>query len=824
MTTKATADKPIVVITGASGAIGTALSKALSSDYTVVGLDRSESKTADDTIIFDLTSDESVENAFKTFRERYGNRIDSVIHLAAYFDFTGEDNPLYQKINIDGTRRLLRELRRFNVGQFVLSSTMLVHAPCRPGERIDESTPLGPRWIYPQSKVETEKTIMAERGDIPVVLLRLAGMYDERSAVPTLAHQIARVYERAPKSHFYSGNLEVGQSTVHKDDMLDAFRRTVDHRSELPRTVAILIGEEDPLAYGELQDALGRLIHGEEQWTTLVMPKPLAKAGAWSQEKLEPVIPDAIDQGEKPFIRPFMIEMADDHYALDISRARTMLGWEPRHHLREVLPDMVAVLKEDPKAWYKANGIPLPAWFETAAEQDENPERLRQDYQVQFRTEHAHFLWAHFFTVTAGCWLLVAPFLLEYESVALSWSNALSGIAITVLALLSLSWRLANARWGTAVIGVWLLLSPLLFWAPTQAAYMNSTFVGALVIGLAVLSRPPPGVSPTAALTGPTIPVGWTASPSSWFQRLPVIGLAFVGLFSSLYMGSYQLGHIETIWDPFFSGGPNAPSGTAQVITSDISEAFPVPNAGLGAVVYMLEILLGVIGSAQRWRTMPWVVAAFGVLIVPLGIVSITFIIIQPILIGTWCALCLIAAAAMLLQIAYASNELVATAQFLRRRSQAGHPWLRVFFTGDTDEGETRFEQDNFERPPGEILKNIFLQGVTVPWNLALCVLIGAWLMFTRVTLGNEAGMANADHLIGAFVITVSIIAWAEVARSVRYLNIVLGIALLITPFVFGAGLLSTAASIVCGVLLIALCLRRGPVNEQYGTWDRLIT
>ena len=29
-------------------------------------------------------------------------------------------------------------------------------------------------------------------------------------------------------------------------------------------------------------------------------------------------MPDAIDQGEAPFIRPFMIEMADDHYALDI--------------------------------------------------------------------------------------------------------------------------------------------------------------------------------------------------------------------------------------------------------------------------------------------------------------------------------------------------------------------------------------------------------------------------------------------------------------------------------------------------------------------------
>ena len=32
----------------------------------------------------------------------HGSRIASVVHLAAYFDFTGEDNPLYQSVNVDG--------------------------------------------------------------------------------------------------------------------------------------------------------------------------------------------------------------------------------------------------------------------------------------------------------------------------------------------------------------------------------------------------------------------------------------------------------------------------------------------------------------------------------------------------------------------------------------------------------------------------------------------------------------------------------------------------------------------------------------------------
>ena len=123
----------------------------------------------------------------------------------------------------------------------------------------------------------------------------------------------------------------------------------------LPPETEILIGEPDAIGYDALQDELGYLIHGEDDWPTLRLPKAVAAAGAWAQDKLEPVIPDAIDEGEQPFIKPFMVAMADDHYALDIRRARELLGWEPRHRLKDELPRMVAALKNDPAGWYKTN-------------------------------------------------------------------------------------------------------------------------------------------------------------------------------------------------------------------------------------------------------------------------------------------------------------------------------------------------------------------------------------------------------------------------------------------------------------------------------------
>ena len=138
----------------------------------------------------------------------------------------------------------------------------------------------------------------------------------------------------------------------------------------------------------------------------------------------------------------------------------------------------------------------------------------------------------------------------------------------------------------------------------------------------------------------------------------------------------------------------------------------------MGAAVYLIEIVIGLVGSQRRWRTMPWVTVAFGMMIVPLGIVSIGFIIIQPIVIGTLCTLCLLGAAAMLLQIPYSLDELVATSEFLYRKWKKGEPVIRIFFTGDTDEGEAKpSKRRPFELAPKEIVGSLFGGGMGLPWT-----------------------------------------------------------------------------------------------------------
>jgi nucleoside-diphosphate-sugar epimerase len=261
---------------------------------------------------------------------------------------------------VRGTERLLEELEAFEVEQFVFSSTMLVHAPSEHHRKIDEKAPVKPKWAYPESKVRAERSIRTLHGKIPFVLLRIAGVYDDRCHSVPIAHQIERIHERHLTSHLYPGDLARGQAFVHLNDLVDAIALTVDKRATLPPDLTLLIGEPETLSYGSLQEALGCLIHGEE-WKTTTIPKPAAKAGAWLQEKAAKLPGVSGMPGiEEPFIKPWMVNLADDHYELDIGRARSQLNWEPKHRLRDTLPRMIEVLKRDPESFYRENKLSEP--------------------------------------------------------------------------------------------------------------------------------------------------------------------------------------------------------------------------------------------------------------------------------------------------------------------------------------------------------------------------------------------------------------------------------------------------------------------------------
>jgi NADP-dependent 3-hydroxy acid dehydrogenase YdfG len=433
----------------------------------------------------------------------------------------------------------------------------------------------------------------------------------------------------------------------------------------------------------------------------------------------------------------------------------------------------------------------------------------REPGPMMAREHYAPYRWVQAPVALLGLWLATSPFSLGYTDAASTWNDVVTGLVVCVLAVLALVRRLgAWPSWANAVTGSWLLFAPLVFWAPDAAAYANDTLAGAMLIAFAFLI--PMGME----MEGADVPPGWSYNPSSWPQRAPIIALGFIGFFAARYMAAYQLGYVDRAWDPFF------PEGTERVLDSDVSKMWPISDAGLGAATYLIECLSGFMGDKRRWRTMPWMVAIFGFAVVPLGVVSIVLIILQPLMVGTWCTLCLISAAAMLLMIPLSLDEVVAMLQFLARRRREGASLWRAFWRGgNLDDSETVTPARAITWAPRGMSR-----GVSHSVSLYASVALGVWLMFAPSVLGTTGGAADSDHLVGALVIVVATIALAEVARPVRWLNAAFGVWLVAGPWFLDGGSFATRLlDLVAGLALIVLSVPLGRLRDHYGTIDRWV-
>jgi hypothetical protein len=188
----------------------------------------------------------------------------------------------------------------------------------------------------------------------------------------------------------------------------------------------------------------------------------------------------------------------------------------------------------------------------------------------------------------------------------------------------------------------------------------------------------------------PDAPSGWSYNPAAWSQRIPIIVLALFGYAFAQYLALFQWEWIDTIWEPFFG------DGSKRILKESwVSQLFapPFTDAFLGALGYLADALAGVIGGRARWRTMPWIVVFFGILVGPLGVISVMLVVFQPVLFDAWCTVCLASALVSVLMVGPAMDEFLASLQHLKRERRRGRSVWRTFWglgPRDADPGDAR--------------------------------------------------------------------------------------------------------------------------------------
>jgi nucleoside-diphosphate-sugar epimerase len=352
-------NRPRLIITGASGFIGRHLLERLKQRFEIVGLARRTQVVSGSPIhpnIFwqqvDIADRDSLGRVFREIRraDQENNAGNIVIHLAAHYDFTGYNDPEYERTNILGLRNVLEECRGINLRRFIFSSSL---AACRfpvNGFYIDESSEPDGEHIYAHTKRVGEKMLQEFQDDFPSTVVRFAALFSDWCEYPPLFMFLGTWLSRAWNSRILGGR---GESAIPYLHVWDAarFLEIVLQKVDVPGPGEVLICSGDgAVSHAQLFDAATEFYKSTKP-KPIHIPQWLCGPGIYVQLLINHLL------GQESFERPWMMRYIDKQLTIDASRTRTRLDWEPRERLEILrrLPFLIENRKMDPLEWSRRN-------------------------------------------------------------------------------------------------------------------------------------------------------------------------------------------------------------------------------------------------------------------------------------------------------------------------------------------------------------------------------------------------------------------------------------------------------------------------------------
>jgi len=319
-----------IVVTGASGIVGSALLRALTGrDHDITAVcrrvptalgapGRAERVTWLSHDLADRSGDSRLPELVRG--------ADSVVHLA--WGLQPMHNRAHlRRVDLGGSLAVVRAVRAEHVPHLLFGSSVGGYAPRTSDAPVGEDWPFTgvPGSLYSRHKAFVERAldrVEEEAGKSLVVARTRPSLVGQRAAGSAMLRLGFPFLLPAPLlRHVGILPLDRGFALqfVHADDVADAMVRILESRAG----GAFNLAADGILHQPEIADAFGA--------SPLHLPRPwaLRLVGALWQAGVQPLDPGWL---EMAFRVPFM----------DTSRARDVLGWRPRHAAREVLDEVVA--------------------------------------------------------------------------------------------------------------------------------------------------------------------------------------------------------------------------------------------------------------------------------------------------------------------------------------------------------------------------------------------------------------------------------------------------------------------------------------------------
>lgn len=313
-----------VLVTGAGGFIGSHLAEdQLKKNRLVkafdINLDRLSHLSSNDRCQL-ITGDIRSEDLLK----KIVPGIDCIFHLASAHLEVSKPESYYWETNVEAVRRFLEIAQGAGVKRFVHCSSVGVFGKIKELPA-NENSPCAPDILYEKTKLAGEKEVLdfSKDAKIEVIVLRPAWVYGPRCP------RTLKLFRTIKKGRFFMvGDGQNFRHPIYISDMVDAFELAATQGNSI-------LGQPFIIAYSQATP-LKTLVHEiarvqEAKILPFSVPLPLMIMACVVIEKI-------FDQLKKePPFSTRSLKFFTESSSFDISRARNLLGFQPKISLRKGL-------------------------------------------------------------------------------------------------------------------------------------------------------------------------------------------------------------------------------------------------------------------------------------------------------------------------------------------------------------------------------------------------------------------------------------------------------------------------------------------------------
>ncbi|MCP4661838.1 MAG: NAD(P)-dependent oxidoreductase [bacterium] len=355
-----TADKlPTIVVTGASGFIGSYFLETVKEEYFIYAIARRSQREAEipkhrniQWIMVDIADEAQLRREIEKIKLEGA---DFIVHLAAFYNFDYLDNPEYERTNVGGTLNMLEAAKYLEVKRFIFASSITVSEFPRPEGPLTEQSPTDAEFPYARSKRKGEELVRRYSRFFPCTVIRMAAVFSDWCEYGPLYVLLSTWFAGKWNSNVLGGRGETAMPYIHVLSVIRLYRGILELSPKLSDFFDIYIASPSTvLSHRELFELATRLYFGKAT-RPITVPKPLAAFGILLRDLLGRLI------GKRPFERLWMVQYIDKQLIVDPTYTRMTVPIEPkpRNLITRRLVFMIENLKSYPVEWHARNAAVL---------------------------------------------------------------------------------------------------------------------------------------------------------------------------------------------------------------------------------------------------------------------------------------------------------------------------------------------------------------------------------------------------------------------------------------------------------------------------------